>query len=376
MSTIAELVYSRHPFIRFQSIEIPWDQFVAPFDLLAFYYPYCTPDLRAMKVLHIVEYLRRRFHFPHSAPLDPHEILLVLKSCCREADDPRDLVISVYAITAHAESASQDALNGIDYSLSIKELFRMTALRLGLLCFSVSGKSEDLPSWVPDWRITSNVFPLNHKESTFHASPHEKGERFSANGDTLQCEALLVDVIQRTSGFLPSRRDCDHYNASSGNAVVFDEWFTFAEEHSKRNVPKDDVLLEYIDTIQARGCNHRWEPTEPESPRFRIEQARKFLDFLRMENAKETLGVKLFFAACLPSHGRKFGVTRSGHFCLVPRDTQNGDYVCIPHGSKVPVIWRRVSDLYANIGECYVHGLMHGEVRSLISVPEQIFQLA
>lgn len=376
MSVISELVYSRHPFIRFQTTEIPWDQFIAPFDLLAFYYPYYTPDLRAMKVLHIVDFLRERFHYSHSSPLEPHEILLVLKSCYREADDPRDLVISVYTIAEHAESASKDALDGVDYSLSVKELFRMTALRLGPLCFSVSGKSDDLPSWVPDWRVTSNVFRLNHDEATFHASPHKNGGQFSADGDILQCEALLIDVIQQTSGFLPSRRDCDHYNASSGNAVVFDEWFTFANEHSKRNASKDDVFLEYIDTIQARGCNHRWEPTEPESSKFRIEQARKFLDFLQIENSKETLGVKLFFAACLPSHGRKFGVTRSGRFCLVPGDTRNGDSVCIPHGNKVPVIWRRVSDLYVNIGECYVHGLMHGKVELLSEIGGQLFRLA
>ena len=67
----------------------------------------------------------------------------------------------------------------------------------------------------------------------------------------------------------------------------------------------------------------------------------------------------------VPSHGRKFGITGRGHFCLVPKDTERGDLVCIPHGNRVPLIFRKKGDHYVNLGECYVNGCMQGEAGAM-----------
>lgn len=41
---------------------------------------------------------------------------------------------------------------------------------------------------------------------------------------------------------------------------------------------------------------------------------------------------------------------------------QSGDLVCILTGSPVPWLIRRDGEDYILVGECYVHGIMNGEV--------------
>jgi hypothetical protein len=159
---------------------------------------------------------------------------------------------------------------------------------------------------------------------------------------------------------MPPRRHCDHY-AVADNAYFFTEWYEFAKEHArKRNA--DQTILEFTDTIQARGCGSIWEAPDL-TAEDRIEQTKGFLQFLEDPDAVLTKAVRIFYAACFASHERKFAVTRDGHFCLVPAATKDGDFVCIPHGCRVPYIFRpmRGKKTMHNIGEAYVHGTMQGE---------------
>ncbi|KAL7916764.1 HET domain-containing protein [Trichoderma velutinum] len=61
--------------------------------------------------------------------------------------------------------------------------------------------------------------------------------------------------------------------------------------------------------------------------------------------------------------GRRFAVTDAGDFAAVPKAAQKGDVVCIFNGGRVPYILRPgVNGNYSLIGECYVDGMMRGEV--------------
>jgi hypothetical protein len=59
--------------------------------------------------------------------------------------------------------------------------------------------------------------------------------------------------------------------------------------------------------------------------------------------------------------------TYPGYFGLVPTAAQVGDLVCLLLGGDAPVVLRRdeADGLYIYIGDCYVHGIMYGEVRKL-----------
>ena len=49
---------------------------------------------------------------------------------------------------------------------------------------------------------------------------------------------------------------------------------------------------------------------------------------------------------------------------LFPRGTQAGDGICVFFGALVPFVVRphKSSGSYQLIGECYVHGIMDGEI--------------
>ncbi|KAK3349692.1 hypothetical protein B0T25DRAFT_610595 [Lasiosphaeria hispida] len=56
-----------------------------------------------------------------------------------------------------------------------------------------------------------------------------------------------------------------------------------------------------------------------------------------------------------------FCFTKSGHVGLVPGAAITGDQISLVHGGGVPFLLRRDGQSYRLIGECYVHGIMHGE---------------
>jgi len=46
---------------------------------------------------------------------------------------------------------------------------------------------------------------------------------------------------------------------------------------------------------------------------------------------------------------------------VAPETAEEGDYICVLLGCKVPVILRPVGDKFKIIGDAYVNGFMNGE---------------
>ena len=67
---------------------------------------------------------------------------------------------------------------------------------------------------------------------------------------------------------------------------------------------------------------------------------------------------------------RIFGVTAKRYMGLLPRGTQIGDLVCVFNGAPTPCVLRRRldNDGYLLLGECYVHGIMDGEILQMESI--------
>ncbi|EHK48139.1 hypothetical protein TRIATDRAFT_298334 [Trichoderma atroviride IMI 206040] len=65
--------------------------------------------------------------------------------------------------------------------------------------------------------------------------------------------------------------------------------------------------------------------------------------------------------------GRRFFITKKGYFGLGPQKLEPGDRVAVLFGSGVPFVLRKCPAIAGRrawriIGECYVHGIMQGEV--------------
>ena len=59
--------------------------------------------------------------------------------------------------------------------------------------------------------------------------------------------------------------------------------------------------------------------------------------------------------------GRKLFSTLSGHIGIGDGTLEPGDIVCVFLGGKTPFIIRPVDRKYKFVGDCYLHGIMHGE---------------
>ena len=56
---------------------------------------------------------------------------------------------------------------------------------------------------------------------------------------------------------------------------------------------------------------------------------------------------------------------------LGPSNMQPGDLICVFLGGPVPWVIRQDGEEYVLIGECYVYGLMDGEVMDTEHLPVQ-----
>ena len=59
---------------------------------------------------------------------------------------------------------------------------------------------------------------------------------------------------------------------------------------------------------------------------------------------------------------RRLMVTEKGYLGLTVAATEPNDRICILAGCKTPLILRSRGDYFHLIGECYVHGIMRGEI--------------
>ncbi|KAF2805727.1 uncharacterized protein BDZ99DRAFT_480400 [Mytilinidion resinicola] len=68
--------------------------------------------------------------------------------------------------------------------------------------------------------------------------------------------------------------------------------------------------------------------------------------------------------ASIACGSRKFFITSNGYYGLAPMIVQQGDMCCVLIGARVPFILRptETPSHYQVVGECYVHGIMRGEV--------------
>jgi hypothetical protein len=61
-------------------------------------------------------------------------------------------------------------------------------------------------------------------------------------------------------------------------------------------------------------------------------------------------------------HSRSFFVSSKGYMGLGPLDAKVGDEICVLLGCNQPLVIRRVGDHHLVVGQCYVYGMMFGEM--------------
>lgn len=306
-------------------------------------------------------------------PADDLERLLSFR---REAkmSDPRDYIFSLLGLFSPSVSRSLSP----SYSISVKDLFIAVAKHiirasgeLRILCSVESPKhidGEAFPSWVPDWRASSesirNVL-LDRRPGCLHRATRESVLDYdpSTGGDRLHLYGIPIGAVDQAGRYndfhsisdfnLGSRYD--HTNqpitAALRQAQILE--LDIAYERIGIKHPDRKGLADFFDIpmksrIRRRKCKHC--PTAHTMP------------ILTLENGKEVPGLGCVLQDWgMAIRSRAFFTTDSRYLGFGPNCTAAGDQIFLLIGSDLPFILRPAGNEFKLVGACYVHGIMYGE---------------
>lgn len=253
-----------------------------------------------------------------------------------------------------------------------------------------------LPSWVPDWSRSQQTSPLGFSTSSgalYHAGGNTKAS-FSTAGPSdreLIVPGKIFDAIARVSDVCTTPDlFCDDPQTANAH---FLPWIELAQQQCASH-PYPNLFSAFWHTLVAGadGTGIQISPpafaeifsllfdaTTGQAPTFADQtySARQ----LRPPGAKGRLELanlrarapgrtyqEVRHALRRAVRNRRLCVTEKGYLGLVPRQARQGDRVCVLVGCHVPFVVREEADggpeerRFRLVGECYVHGVMDGEV--------------
>jgi hypothetical protein len=340
--------------------------------------------------------------------------LLALLSLYRSfgVTDQKD---KIYALLGLASDIGPEAL-AIDpnYSLKDTEVYKAVAieilrkeLHLDLLSVPKAAQPSrvgKLPSWVPDWTNFDFACSLRAPNPStganlfdFKAAPERKQIQFREDGNILGLTGLTFDYIVKIGRANVSSIDDDtsffrRVFRVPGDSAVYCEWRSIAASASVAKYPisgedyadaywqllaggqvfpnietsKDDYLL--WDQICRKPF--RFFPTSPwlrwVQPLFVIPSL--LLYIIAIIHARRRPGVfenaMRYRPKMVLTVYRRLFKTKKGYLGLGPRSLKKGDEVALLKGGMVPLVIRKTDNNFELVGDCYVHGIMHGEAFS------------
>lgn len=298
------------------------------------------------------------------------------------ASDPRD---KVYALLGLVTEHDYNAIRP-DYTIGYPELYlkvakyfveRHRSLELLGYC-SPALKDKTLPSWVPDWVNVGvhHPFPVysQHRTDLVDPSLHPKLVYSACGTKPLQTLPDYFPVTEDkklvVQGYRIGKIKCkspantrsdnhsDHHSDSSNNFLM--NW-----EPGLLDAPYKYTQESILDAL-----NHTLVADIAKEGRTRTRGYKLDYHFWRRYNDLSIPPVSLEWrdlrkqwgSLMYATMGRSVLWTDEGHLCLGPGDTEVGDWVCLVMGGYVFYVLRERKGRLELVGECYVHGLMDGEV--------------
>lgn len=312
----------------------------------------------------------------------------------RQTSDERDRIYSILRHPLLRTDNLKDTLVQPDYDVPIERLYQKLMVAaitkkqdlslLSLIQYGRRNKNPFTESWIPNFRIGSNIFDF-----MFFAAGTKLKARASVNTSTMQlsCRGVRIGNVSCPVDAFPYSKEVKSYHEAVADFThVIDYLMLLAPRPPSAYVNLRN--LEYLACVlfpssEPDGHSERWLHTlrddttllerfwYRQSPRSEDSSTEGFsskssntsqcsqqshVDFLEEFE-------KLFFSC---SNRRVFKM-QSGFWGLGPGTMRKGDECCIINGNRVPYILRRNGDgTHCFVGECYVPGLMFGEVMHVL----------
>ena len=300
------------------------------------------------------------------------------------AKDPRDQLFSLAGIAAgqplpYPPNYTQDVISWYrDFSAhALRTEPGMVALEE---CFLCPDRLPGLPSWARDWTGSRYVpFPGNNPKRIFDADgKKESVQQLMFDDNTLTLHGCVVDRIARVGN--------DGYPRIISNIDESQEEARDRRSEVHVDMVKEGVILAKEVTLHAFNTEALWQALwrtllgdqiqQQNLQNNRVDQSYEEMvahlkplvigseGDLDMTLLRENNPRRMEFNNSIQrvSFQRRFCVTHGGRLGWVPRHAQEGDAIAIIAGIGVPMALRSKMTDYEVLGNCYVHGIMDGEM--------------
>ena len=325
-------------------------------------------------------YLRFRANHPAFQPRQ--QFMNVLRAGARlTASVAHDYI---YALLGHPSARRPDGVDfvKVDYGKSLNDLYLDVAEKLlaqahgdltllSVVCHTGNSLATG-PSWVPHWHQFSPciIAPLPGEHVWYNASLSESTEPKIpvmvglAAGARLYTRGITFDTVSTCSVVLESSPDAALHHP------VEAAWSLFQPLSGTEVLGALSLVLVcgmdgYIGSAAAEDDFQKHKTSfvsyclaattlDPaiKSGIVRIQEL--------LPDEGEGVEYKMMVRDYCPE--RKLFKTASGRFGLEPSAMRPGDICCILFGASVPFVIRRCDQAFKLVGECYIHGVMRGEI--------------
>ena len=304
--------------------------------------------------------LRQRFEIVEPLMYERHgssAYLMLSISRQRFCTEPKDHIYGMLSICG-PKLASKIKPN-YDPDVPYRDIYKDVFLkymnqvqRLDLLSECEQASSEHGgPSWIPDWSVKRNTYPLYG--FTF-ASGVSASVAAQCYPDVLQVKGIQAAVLCSVSKSTP-------INSSD----IMSSWREREPlDLCTETYPTGESLLSaYCSTLRAGFLAERWpDHAGPSLEEWKAQYLSTMSSFSRSSPGSQKVMDNADVAWCLRIvRARPVFRTTNGYVGLGPPGTEIGDIVTIFLGCKAPMVLRPFfkgsRHGYTIVGECYVHGL-------------------
>jgi len=311
-----------------------------------------------------------------------------------KSTDPRD---KVYALLGLGELKDLRMLGvEVSYQLGVEEVFTRLAMsylqrdgNFDILSYVHHGLNPlGLPTWVPDWAQQEIGSISFRSEAFFNPSPcpNQAGGPLapsmviSTDRKRLTVDGILVDKIAKVGCCVSYNKKCNCPELRP--ARNFHDWAEIAgiydtDEYVTGGSAGDAFIitmtaghpLTTFATIKEDFIY--WYKKIRISERIKNGESVRGLSARTMRDPWLNAGTsetphqvpsEVMQKSMIYCNDRRFGLTSKKYFALVPGETVEGDVISIFKGGKYPFVLRRESLGWSLIGECYIYGMMQGEM--------------
>lgn len=313
-----------------------------------------------------------------------------------DCTDPRDHVYSLLSLGATGPTILPD------YHASVSEVFRRFAVAMlvqgeSLKLLSLApdrvgsfspgiDRLEGLPSWAPDLRLIHSDAMVSYtvRPQAFFAGGRSK-PIVSVSDDlhVLRCQGWVIDTVKTFSTSMVEMMLSDIPELRSKPGPLIDplperrkrrlaKWLedcyqaAFADNANpdhERKMAFSRTMVCDMDTMRNR-LSHEMIYAFPRYMHWAAERAagRQAEGEPHAAGMLEYSGV-IDASIIAQASWLRFCVTDNGRFGQIPQTAQPGDCICVLVGGEVPFVVRpTVRGTYTMVGECYIDGVMDGQV--------------